>query len=357
MVFLQMLDLSICYIREKMTTIKDVAREADVSIGTVSATLNGTKYVSEKLQKRVHEAVRKVGYTPSIAAQSLKKGSAKIIGLILPDITNQFFAVLARAVEKEATSKGYTVLLGNSDQDQKKEAAFLRLLKNHRVAGLVLAPSCSGEEYGRNLTETVTTPVVMVDRKTEGVSWDFVVSGNKDGARRAVMHLIECGHSRIAAIFGIPHVSTVMDRLAGYKEAMSGAGYLVSPEITATGCTDAEKVRMAAQAMLNLRERPTAFFAANNQVLQGIMHAIRNHGLDCPRDISITGFDGMGLADLMDPPMTTVEQAASEMGAKAVKLLIRRLQGDSGPPQHIVLPTQFLVRSSTIPPQESIYKW
>ncbi len=340
-----------------MTTIKDVAREAGVSIGTVSATLNGTKYVSDKLQKRVHEAVKKVGYTPSVAAQSLKKGSAKIIGLILPDITNQFFAVLARAVEKAATSHEYTVLLGNSDQDQKKEADFLRLLKNHRVAGLILAPSSSGEEYGRNLADTVATPVVLVDRKTEGVVWDSVVSSNKDGARRAVMHLIECGHSRIAGIFGISYVSTVRDRLEGYKEVIRAAGYTVSPELIATGCNDPEKVRLAAQAMLNLRERPTAFFASNNQVLQGVMLAVRNHGLNCPRDISITGFDGMGWADLMDPPMTTVEQAASEMGAEAVRLLIHRLQGNSGPPQHIVLPTQFLVRSSSIPPKESIYKW
>ncbi len=339
-----------------MTTIKDVAREAGVSIGTVSATLNGTKYVSEKLQKRVHEAVKKAGYTPSVAAQSLKKGSAKIIGLILPDITNQFFAVLARAVETAATEQDYTVLLGNSDQDQKKEADFLRLLKNHRVAGLILAPSSSGEEYGRKLAETVTTPAVLVDRKTEGVSWDFVVSDNTGGARRAVMHLVECGHSRVAAIFGNPHVSTVIDRLAGYREAMRGAGFTISPELIATGCNDAEEVRMAAQAMLNLRERPTAFFAANNQVLQGVMQAIRNHGLHCPKDVSITGFDGMGWAGLMDPPMTTVEQAASEMGAEGVKLLIQRLQGNSGPPVHIVLPTQFLVRSSSTAPQESIYK-
>ncbi len=340
-----------------MTTIKDVAREAGVSIGTVSATLNATKYVSEKLQKRVHEAVNKVGYTPSVAAQSLKKGSAKIIGLVLPDITNQFFAVLARAVEKAATSHEYTVLLGNSDQDQKKEAAFLQLLKNHRVAGLILAPSSSGKEYGRKLAEAVTTPVVLVDRKTEGVSWDSVVSSNKDGARRAVMHLIECGHSRVACIFGISHVSTVSDRLAGYKEAMRAAGHTITPEFIATDCNNPEEVRLAAQAMLNLRKRPTAFFAANSQVLQGIMHAVRNHGLQCPKDISITGFDGMGWADLMDPPMTTVEQAASKMGEKAVKLLIQRLQGNSGPPQNIVLPTQFLVRSSSTPPAKSAYKW
>jgi len=336
-----------------MATIKDVASEAKVSIATVSSTLNGTKYVSAELQKRVYEAVEKVGYIPSVAAQSLKKGSAKIIGLILPDITNLFFAVLARAVEKTASAQGYTVLLCNSDQDQAKENDFLRLLKTHSVAGLILAPASSGREYGEKLAKTVNTPVVLVDRKTEGVPWDFVVSGNTEGAQRAVTHLIECGHRKIAGVFGLAHVSTVSDRLSGFKNALRSANLEISSKLIAVDCNSTEKARLAAQSILNMPDRPTALFASNNQALQGILAAIKNHGLKCPKDISVTGFDGMEWAELLDPPMTTVEQAAAEMGGQAVNILIQRFQGSSAPTQEIVLPTQFFVRGSSAPPQAS----
>lgn len=332
-----------------MTTIKDVACKAGVSISTVSATLNSTKYVSDELQKRVFAAVEAVGYTPNIAAQSLKTGTTNIIGLILPDITNPFFAVLARAVETAASKLKYMVLLCNSDEDPDKEKDFLRLLKTHQVAGIILAPSGSGREHGIWLSDTVKTPVVMVDRTVEGVTWDSVVSLNKDGARRAVTHLIERGHSLIGGVFGRTYVSTIKDRLAGYKEAIKAAGYIVDPGFIRMNSGDQEQARQAAQSLLNLPVRPTALFASNSHILQGVMHAIHNHGLRCPEDISVTGFDGMDWADLMHPPMTTVEQSAAKMGEKAVNLLLCRLDKVHDKPHRITLSTQFLVRGSSAP--------
>jgi DNA-binding LacI/PurR family transcriptional regulator len=334
-----------------MATIRDVAKKAGVSIATVSATLNGTKKVSERLQKRVRAAVEAVGYTPNTLAQSLKRGSTRLIGLILPDITNPFFAVLARAVEKAASDNGYTVFLFNTDEEPQKEKEYLRHIHMHQAEGLILAPSGSGEGYGRQLSGEVKMPAVLVDRTVEGLAWDSVASSNQDGARRAVTHLIECGHKKIGGVFGRESVSTIKERRQGYLLALQAAGLPIDQELIRMGGNNQERAGIAAQALLNLPERPTALFASNNQVMLGVMHAIHSQGLSCPQDISVTGFDGLGWAEFMKPPMTTVEQSVAEMGELGVKLLLKRLNGSDDPPQNITLPTQFLVRNSSQPPK------
>lgn len=333
-----------------MATIRDVARAAGVSIATVSFTLNGTKNVSEDLRRRVLAAVKDVGYSPNSLAQGLKKGTTRLLGLILPDITNPYFAALARAAETAATARGYTVLLCNSDEDAEKEATCLTLMRAQRVAGIIIAPTETAAEYGARLAALVSVPVVMVDRVTDGVTWDSVISLNEDGARRAVTHLIERGHTRIGGVFGRDRVSTIQQRIAGFRAALEAAGMAFDPSLIRIGNRDQEHARQAAQSLLNLAERPTALFTSNNQVMLGVLHAIRNHGLVCPRDVSVTGFDGLGWADVMSPPMTTVEQPAAEIGEEGVKLLVRRITGARDEARHVRLPTEFLVRASSAAP-------
>ncbi len=334
----------------EMATIRDVARAAGVSIATVSATLNGTKNVSEELRKRVLDAVGHVGYAPNGIAQSLKRGTTRLLGLILPDITNPYFAALARAAESAASARGYTVLLCNTDEDAAKESEYLRLMKTQRVAGLILALTESAPEYTAGLVEMIAVPVVLVDRVAPGAPWDSVASLNADGARRAVTHLIERGHRRIGGVFGRDSVSPIQERLAGYRTALEAASLSFDPGLVRLGCRDSEAARKAAQALLNLPDRPTAFFTSNNQVMLGVLQAVRNHGLACPADVSITGFDGLSWAEVMNPPMTTVEQPAAMIGDQAVELLLRRLEGAADEPRHVRFPTEFLVRGSSAKP-------
>lgn len=333
-----------------MSTIRDVARAAGVSTASVSFTLNGTKKVSEDLRQRVLQAVEEVGYEPNSLAQGLKKGRTNLLGLIVPDITNPYFAVLARAAETAATARGYTVLLCNTDEDARIETTYLNLMRSQRVAGIVISPTGSAQDYGQSLAAKITVPVVMVDRITRGVEWDSVISRNEEGARRAVMHLIERGHRRIGGLFGREHVSSIQQRIAGFSAALVSAGIDPDPDYIRIGCRDQAQAQIAAQSLLNLPDRPTALFTSNNQVMIGTMHAIRNHGLTCPDDISITGFDGLGWAEVMKPPMTTVEQPGALIGEEAVNLLVQRIEGNKDEPRHIELPTQLMVRESSTPP-------
>ena len=334
-----------------MATIRDVAREAGVSIATVSATLNGTKKVSDKLQVRVRDAVDKVGYAPNALAQSLKRGATRNIGLVIPDITNAFFAKLARAVETAASDRGYTVLLCNTDEDPEKERAYLRLLRTQRVVGVILAPAGSGAEYGAELSREVEGPGVFIDRLAEGPDWDSVVVDNVTGVRDAMNHLIALGHRHIAAVFGRAQVSTTLERMEGYRQALAAAGIEPDPSLIRVRCSGHDRSYRATQAVLDRPDRPTALFTSNNSVTLGAMHALRDMGLACPDDISVIGVDGLEWANAISPGLTTIEQPAADMGARAVSMLLERLENAGSAVSQTRLPVDLILRKSCAAPK------
>lgn len=336
-----------------MATIKDVARVAGVSIATVSATLNGSARVSAKRSQRVWDAIREVDYTPHGGARSLRLGHTRSIGLIVGDILNPFFTSLAKAVEAQASAMGYMVILANSDEDPAKELNLIRVLLEHRVAGILLAPAGHDAGYLAALTALVRIPLVLVDRPLPGSQFDAVVVDNRLAARMVTDYLIRLNHRRIAIVTGRQHLWTTEQRVQGYREGLRAAAIRESPDIELTADSQIDTAYQATQRLLSLPVVPTAIFAANNLMMLGALEAILDMGFDCPGRISLAGIDDFVWGSAMRPRLTTVSQPIEEMGRRAVERLLERVgkktENKRPAPKLIMLEPRFLIRDSCAP--------
>ncbi|HEV8309159.1 MAG TPA: LacI family DNA-binding transcriptional regulator [Methylomirabilota bacterium] len=336
----------------RIATIRDVARHAGVSIATVSATINRTAYVSPVLQDRVRHAIAETGYYPDGIARSLKKRATQTLGLIISDITNPFFTALVRGIEDAANARGHAVILCNTDERLEKERAYLALLRSRRVDGVIMAPAGAVEDYHRFILDG-QTPLVFIDRRVPTLPADAVVVDNVAGARQAVAHLAALGHRRIGAITGLPQISTTLERIQGYRDALAGTGIPVDSELLRDGHSRLEGGYQAGRALLDLPRRPTAIFATNNLMAIGLMRAVAERDLRCPEDLSVVCFDDFEWASVFRPRLTTVAQPTYAMGTKAVELLFARLDGASPVgAQEIVLSPSLVVRDSCASPSE-----
>jgi LacI family transcriptional regulator len=335
-----------------MPTIKDVARAAGVSVATVSAVANGTKYVSEELARRVRHAIDATGYQPHGVARSLKNGRTQTLGLIVTDITNPFFTSVARSVEDAAHLAGYAVLLCNSDEDVDKERLYLQLMGRRRVDGLIWAPAGDIRSY-RDLRSDQRAPTILLDRRIDGMPMDAVVVDNVRATREAIEHLIGLGHRRIALITGLPHLSTSRERLQGYREAMIGHGLRPSPRLIVQGDFRSGSAHDAALGVLRMVPRPTAVFASNNLMALGLLRAIRELGLRCPEEMSVAAFDDFEEASLFTPGLTTVAQPTTAIGAKAVEMVLKRIgrRDERHAPEVATMEAVLHLRGSCGPPR------
>ena len=329
----------------------DVARLARTSVATVSAIVNGSARVSPELAARVREAIARVGYRPDGIARSLKKGSTQTIGLLVTDITNPFFTAVVHSVEDAAQARGYSVFLCNSDENFAEERTYLDLLLTRRVDGLILVPTGTAADYAGGLR----APVVFIDRAIPGVPVDTVTVDNLRASQAAVEYLLRLGHRRIGIVTGLPHLSTSVERLKGYRRALRKAGIAVDPELVRQGDFRQEGAFGAAQSLLALRQRPTAIFASNNLMAIGTMLAVRAAGLSCPEDLSLACFDDFEWAGVFHPRLTVLRQPTAEIGQKAIELLLARLAGgkNGAAPHHIALKAELVVRDSCTPPRSA----
>lgn len=329
-----------------VVTIRDVAKLANVSAATVSATLNRSAPVSPALQERVRRAVEELGYAPDGVARSLKTGTTSLLGLLIPDITNPFFTQLVRVVEAAAHRAGYAVLLCDSDEQLDKEQTYLRLMRTHRVAGLVWCPvgEAGPEGLGQRLAGL---PVVMVDRPAPGVTADLVVIDNHRAGYLATAHLLDLGHRRIGSIAGPAHLLPAAERLRGFKDALRERG--LDPGIAPVGQGAFREAEAYASCRLLLQapRRPTALFVGNNHMLVGVMRAIADLGLACPADISVAAIDDFPWASAFNPRLTTVRQPVEAIGETALRLLLARISGHAAEPVRETLPCELIVRGSS----------
>ena len=329
-------------------TIKDVAAHAGVSVATVSAVINRNKYVSPDLTLRVQASIAALGYERNSLAQGLKMHTSQTIGLIISDITNPYFTSVVRGVEDVANARGYSLILGNTDEDLTKEKSYLRLLESKRVDGLILARHAPGNHAYLRSWPTHRLPLVSIGYLPDDVSIDAVLIDNVAGARQAVEHLITLGHERIGIVTGLPGITTSEERLTGYEQALAAHGIPLDPALIAEGNSRIDGGERAALQLLTQESaRPTALFVTNGLMVIGALQALDRVGLRCPQDVALVGFDDFAWAAVMHPRLTTVRQPTYEIGQQAAQLLFERLEKRDAAPQVIRLQPRLIIRESS----------
>ena len=326
----------------RKATLVDVARAAGVGPMTVSRTINGHPYVSEATAKRVHAAIRKLGYRPNQAARMLTGQLSKSIGLVVPDVADPFFSVVSRAVQRVARAAGYTVWLAVSDYDPATEEAEIEQMTNHPVDGIVLAPVNSRSAHLKTLSQG-SMPVVTIDRSIEIVSTDSVEVENRAGAHLAVEHLRQHGYKKIYCVATDFHLRSVRVRVEAYEEYMRGEK--LSPRKLILPSTEA--ALPALKALFSSRDRPQALFATNNGCTIAVIEALQTLGIRIGKDVALIGFDDVAFYPLIRPSITAISQPVADLGRTATRLLLDRVQ-HQGPADkvRITLPVSLVTRES-----------
>lgn len=336
-----------------MVTIYDIAKKANCSAMTVSRVINDTGRISDKTRQRVKAIMEEMNYVPNAMARSLVLQETKLLSLLITDITNPFYTTLARGAEDAAKRLGYRVMFSNSDENLLKEKEYIDTVLSARVDGVIIAPTGDQSLPHLEKLRSHKIPFVLVDREVPGIESDCVLGDSKEGSRKLVEHLLQLGHTRIALLNGSSDVSTARIREQGYRETLKLHG--IQPEeqyICELGYarSDADQ---AITSLLQLEQRPTAIFAANNFIALAAIRALRAKGLEVPRDMSIVCFDDMENDYVVDPFLTVAAQPAYEFGAMSVQLLIERIQGTSYGWRSIVLPSKLILRHSCEAPPRS----
>ena len=328
-------------------TIKDVAHEAGVSITTVSHVINETRSINPETRARVLEALDKLGYQPNIIARSLRSGKTKTIGLIVPDIANLFFAEIARRIEDYGYQYGYSVILGNSDNDPVKQTNYINTLITKQVDGVVFISAGGEIDDLRSFYEN-EIPVVVADRDVPLELADVVLLNNEKAGYEATHHLLDLGHDCIACITGPNNVSPSMQRVEGYKRALMESGIPFREDLIEGGDFQFKSGELAMHRLLTHPCKPTAVFALNDMMAIGALNAAHDAGLSVPADLSIIGFDNIELSAAVTPALTTVAQPIDEIAQKAINLLIKRMQSSKTEKNvRVILKANLVVRDST----------
>ncbi|MFE0327121.1 LacI family DNA-binding transcriptional regulator [Streptomyces sp. NPDC058960] len=377
-----------------MATMADVARSAGVSVATVSHVLNGTRPVLPHTRQAVLHAIDELGYTPNTLARSLVTSRTRSIGLAVSAISNPYFTEILQGVEAAALEHGYSLLIADPHDDPEHERKVVQLLHERRVDGLIVAPSADPRELlallGRH-----GLPTVFLDRLVDGIPdpavthrqsastgdgaqedpaagraakaghvtgaedadepgkssaaafrFDQVCAENAEPMAHLVTHLVQLGHRRIGLVAGLPGLSTTSERISGYRHALAAAGLPYDERLVVHGDSAAEGAERATAALLTLAAPPTALVTANNAMTIGALRVLRTRGLSVPEDLALACFDDFPWADLFSPRLTAVSQPSREIGARAVRLLLERLEAPDRPSRTVRLPCAFVHRTS-----------
>lgn len=333
-----------------MANIKDVAKRAGVSVGTVSNVISGIARVGRERRERVLDAVRELGYHPSDVARSLKLRRTNMLGLVVSDITNPFFSQLVRGAEEAALKHGYLLLTFNTDDQLEREKQVLSVLRGRRVDGILLVVAPVQHDV-THIMETMArgTPVVCLDRVPRGISVDSVTVDNAKAARECVKHLLELGHRRIGILTGSTKLTTARERLRGYKQALQAYGLSIDATLVREGNFRIDSGYELASQLLRGDRRPTALFASNGLMAMGALRAVADVGLRCPKDVAVATFDDLPLSELLSPPLTSVAQPAYQIGYEGARILLDRIKSKGGGSKvtKVVLQAELKIREST----------
>ncbi len=330
-------------------TLKSIAEKLGVSVTTVSRVINGksSRYrISKETEELILNAAKELSYSPNQLARGLRLKRTNTIGYIIPDISNPFFASIAKSVEKSARKFGYSILLCDSEEDTDIERSTLQLMLNRKVDGLIISPV--GQEVSHlNYFIQKNIPIVLLDRYFPDINIPFVTSDNYQGAFDAVNFLIENGHTRIACIQGLRNTSPNNDRVRGYIDAHIKNHLQVDESLIVGDNFGEENGYIETKLLLKSGNLPTAIFSISNLISLGAVRAISEEGLKIPDDISMISFDDQPYSRFLSTPMTTVAQQNTQIGQIATKLLIDLIESNrTFEPKGIFLPTQMVIRES-----------
>jgi LacI family transcriptional regulator len=331
-------------------TIRDVARTAGVSVGTVSRVLNRNETVRADIRARVHQAIETLGYAPNVVAQSMRSRTTQTIGCIIREISIPPLAAFVRAAHDVLHEAGYALLLTNSEGNAERERELLKRLNRRQADGILLGQYSTLTPEFDAFLHTLNVPIVLVDRD-EPVWADSVSADHYHSARRITDHLLSLGHRRIAMITGQEDLLPARERLRGYRAAHEARGVRIDDDLVSATSFLSKSGFSFTSGVLSQRERPTAVIAGGIDMLDGVLRAIRAKGLAIPRDISVVATGDSSLAELHAPAISVAQWDHAAIGRIAAELLLDRIAGRSnGEPRHVVLPTEFVLRESTAAP-------
>ncbi len=326
-----------------MATLADVAKLAGVGVMSVSRVVNGTRKVSPTTEKKVKEAIRRIGYEPNDAARVLKGHRTRVLGLIVPDLADPFYAVCANAIQEAARDAKYLTWMAASGHKVQVEQHQTDAMIQRQVAGLIIIPM--GVENDHFLrAKSAGVPIVALDRPLNNVDTDSVTVNNREASIKLVEHLLAHGHRDILCVTDEEHIFTNLERIAGYTQVMRHANLavricMIGP-ITGT-VTDQLPV------FLSSKPRPTAIFSTSDLLTLDILRLLQRAHISIPRDLALVAFDEFDAATIVSPQVTVVRQPVADLGFKAFSLLLERLKGSRmGSSQHVVMNTELIIRGS-----------
>jgi LacI family transcriptional regulator len=337
-------------------TIKDIARELNVSFSTVSRALKDYPGISDETKKRVKDLAEKLNYRPNAVALSLRKSKSFTIGVIIPEVVHFFFSTVISGVEDVASANGYNVILCQTNENLTREKSSIETMLSNQIDGLLVSYSKETTDFGHftRLME-LDFPIVFFDRLPDIENSVNVTVDDFDGAYQAVKHLIEQGYRKIAHLAGPNNLTISKKRKAGYIAALEESGIQVDQNliIECPSGTEKESYEMALVLFENPANRPDALFAHHDIVAAGAMMAIKSLGLKIPEEVGVVGYSNWQFSSMIDPPLTTVSQPGSKIGEKATKLLLEMIDGkkdklNSYHYENVVLNTELLVRKSSV---------
>lgn len=333
---------------KKRVTLRDVARAAGVHVSTASRALdpNNSHLIATESAQRILEISREIGYRHNAAAVALRTNRTRLIGVVVPDITNPIFPPIIRGIEDTLSKRGYLAITSNTDNDPRREEHLILTLQERGVDGFILASVELMDEVVAKLAADI--PVVTVNRRLDDDSVSSVVHDDNEGIRRALTHLVALGHRRIASIAGPQHLSTGADRYRAFQCHRQALGLPLAPGLTtfARRYSEAEGEKCL-EELLASGEEFSAILCANDRLAVGAIGALERRGLHCPEDISVTGYNDMPMMDRLHPPLTTVRTNQYEIGVKASELLDQMIANSAESGTHLVLPVEMIIRAST----------
>jgi LacI family transcriptional regulator, repressor for deo operon, udp, cdd, tsx, nupC, and nupG len=327
-----------------MANIQQVAKQAGVSVATVSRVLNGQNTVSSKTRIKVEDAIKKLNYEPSMLGRNLRNSESRILLILIPTISNPFYLEIIKGIENIAISQNYNILLCETDSNPERENIYFDLVRKKMADGIISMDPAVNVETLKKLAENYA--IIQCSEYEEGSGIPYVTIDNEEASYRAVKHLIKIGHEKIALMNSDEKYLYARQRKMGYQRALEEHGISLNNEyIIHTQHLGFEYGQQAMKKILNLQDRPTAVFAVSDLLAIGALKEINANGLHVPNDIAVVGFDKIDFSNMTNPTLTTIAQPMYKLGTTSARMLIDKIKGKEV--ESILLDHELVIREST----------